>query len=704
MAFKGLNLLANPFQSSRSRLTCTYKCGNACFGECKNTTDNEYFGDMTRRNVLKAGGLSVVAVGGGVALAACSPAEENTAASSSAAGSSSSDAAPTSEAQVEHVSVEGMQFEPVAPNTTDDVTVPEGYEYSVLIAWGDPMFEGAPEFDINNQTAAAQEQQFGFNNDFLGLFEHPEDPNKMVYVCSHEYTTEPQMHPNYDVENPTEEQVNIGLAAHGQSILEVSKVEGTGELKAEFGPLNRRITGTTPMTFSGPAAGTDLLKTKEDPTGNRVLGTLNNCAGGVTPWGTYLSGEENIDQYWTNSNALDGRNKEYADRIGVTEEGQSERGWELYHDRFDMAKEPNEINRFGYIVEIDPMNPDSTPVKHTLLGRFKHEAGNTHIADDGRAVVYMGDDERFEYIYKFVTADKYIEGDREHNMKLMTAGTLYVASLEGNSPEDQIDGSGELPEDGQFDGTGTWHKLVTVDLDGNAESHIDGFTPEEVCVYTRLAADTVGATKMDRPEDFEQNPVTGKAYVALTNNSYRGATGENASKNEEDPTEYAPIKENKNGLVMEIDDAAEGTAEEFNWNLFLVCGDPEEAYTYFGGFDKEKVSPISCPDNVAFDKHGLLWISTDGNALGTHDGLYATNTEGDTRGELKCFLTVPADAETCGPYIDDERVLVNIQHPGEGDESTVENPSSHWPGGGDSKPRPAAVVVWKTDGGPIGIA
>ncbi|MHA2789851.1 PhoX family protein [Corynebacterium sp. S7] len=692
MALKGRNLFTNLFHSNRSSLTCTYKCGNACFGECGNKTDNEYFGDMTRRTALKAGGLSVLTVGGASLLGTQTAAAQSSLSSGSSLPGSSSDKPVAG--------VKGLDFENVAPNTNDAVTVPAGYTTNVLIAWGDPVYKDAPEFDINNQTAAKQEQQFGFNNDFAGLIEHPSDPNRMIYMCSHEYTTEPQMIPNYDPNNPTEEQVNIGLAAHGHTILEVSKVEGSGELKREFGRLNRRITAQTPFKLVGPAAGTDMLKTNADPAGTTVLGTLNNCAGGVTPWGTMLSGEENIDQYFTNADGLTGRNKEYADRIGVDGSGQSQRGWELYHDRFDLSKEPNEVNRFGYIVEIDPTDPESTPIKHTSMGRFKHEAGNVYVTKDGTVVCYSGDDERFEYIYKFVSSEKIIEGDKAHNMQILDYGTLYVATLEGNSPQDEIDGGGELPEDGAFDGTGVWHPLLTVTRDG-ATSHIDGFTAEEVAVYTRLAADKAGATKMDRPEDFEANPNDGKLYVALTNNSYRGATGANASKNEEDVREWAPIKENKNGLVMEIEDDHAGT--KFTWNIFLVCGDPDESYSYFGGFDKSKVSPISCPDNVAFDSYGNLWISTDGNALGSHDGLYAVPTTGPNRGELKCFLTVPTDAETCGPIVDDRRVMVNVQHPGEGDTATVENPSSHWPEGGNSKPRPAVAVTWKTDGGKIGF-
>lgn len=692
MSLKGRNLFSNKFTSSRSSLTCTYKCGNACFGECENKSDNPYFGDlMSRRSALKAGGLTVLTVGGGAALAACSPANESASTASSAAATTGAGGSE------EHVSAKGLQFDMVAPNEDDTVTVPNGYETSVLIAWGDPVVEGAPEFDIDNQTLEAAEQQFGFNNDFAGLLEHPDDPNRLVYVCSHEYTTEPQMFPNYDADNPTEEQVRIGIANHGHTILEVSKVGDTGELKREFGPLNRRITGTTEFKLVGPGAGSDFVKTDADPSGTTVLGTFNNCSGGLTPWGTMLSGEENFDIYFANADGIeDERTRTSVDRFGAAE-GESDRKWERFDERFDLAKHPNEFNRFGYLVEIDPFDPTSTPVKHMSNGRFKHEAGNVHITDDGTVVCYSGDDARFEYLYKFVSTKKMIEGDKAHNMTILDEGTLYVASMEGNSPQDEIDGSGELPSDGAFDGEGTWHKLMTVDADGNAESHVDGFTGEEVAIFTREAADAVGATKMDRPEDVEVSPTTSKVYVALTNNAYRGA----AEKSQEDVMEYAPVKENKNGLVMEIEDDHAG--EKFTWNLVLVCGDPDEAYTYFGGFDKEKVSPISCPDNLAFDEHGNLWISTDGNALGSNDGLYAMAVEGENRGELKCFLTVPYAAETCGPIVEKQRVLVNVQHPGETDEATVEEPASHWPGGGDTKPRPAVAQVWKADGGDIGI-
>lgn len=280
-----------------------------------------------------------------------------------------------------------------------------------------------------------------------------------------------------------------------------------------------------------------------------------------------------------------------------------------------------------------------------------------------------------------------------HNMTLLDAGTLYVAKLSGNSAG-EIDGSGKLPSDGKFDGTGEWVAILRTGEDGKGESLVDGMSAEEVAVFTRQAGDKVGATKMDRPEDFEANPKSGKVYVALTNNTKRGVDGGAAAD------EANPRNNNKNGQVLEITDDHAGTT--FGWNLLLVCGDPATADTYFGGFDKSKVSPISCPDNLAFDPHGNLWISTDGNALKSNDGLFSVVLEGENRGETKQFLTVPVGAETCGPIVDEKRVIVCVQHPGETDDASIESPASHWPDGGSSQPRPSVVAAWKKDGSRLG--
>lgn len=460
-----------------------------------------------------------------------------------------------------------------------------------------------------------------------------------------------------------------------------------GGLKVVPSRYGRRITLDTEFEVRGPAAGSKYLKTSADRTGRRVRGTQNNCSGGVTPWGTVLSGEENFHQYFANSDKVtDPVTQARLKRYGVGT-GTSTRKWERFDKRWDVSQEPNEPNRFGWVVEIDPNDPHSTPVKHTALGRFKHEAANVKITKDGRVAVYSGDDERFDYIYKFVSKGRYKPGNsalaRRHNMALLDEGTLYVAKFTGDSPASEFDGSGKLPEDGEFDGTGEWIPLVS----GN-KSFVDGFTAEEVYVFTRLAADKAGATKMDRPEDIEPNPVNGRIYAALTNNTDRGAAGKAGVD------EVNPRNGNKNGHVLEWEEArGDAAATKFAWRLLLVCGDPKTADTYFGGFPKDQVSPISCPDNVAFDPYGNLWISTDGNALGSNDGLFSVPVAGAERGHVKQFLTVPIGAETCGPVVTSDFVVVAVQHPGENGTPTA--PTSHWPDGGTSLARPAIASVWR---------
>ncbi|WP_418607144.1 PhoX family protein [Georgenia sp. SUBG003] len=588
----------------------------------------------------------------------------------------------------------------MAPSTADTVVVPGGYLQQVVVRWGDPLFSDAPPFDPDNQTAAAQERQFGYNNDFLGLLPLGGDDHLMC--VNHEYVTEEMMLPGYDPENPTREQVEVSWAAHGLSVVAVTgraygSRSGALDVVVDH-PLNRRFVTATPFALSGPVAGSDLVRTNADPKGRTVLGTLNNCAGGLTPWGTWLSGEENIDQYFANAAALAGPDPVTYRRLrryGV-EDGATGRKWERFDDRFDVAKEPNEVHRFGWIVEVDPYDATSTPRKRTALGRFKHEGANVILAPGRRAVAYMGDDERFEYLYKFVSRDAMRQGDDAHNANLLDNGTLYVAVLTGDSPE-EITGDGTLPVDGEFDGAGRWVPLVT-SADGVATSHVEGMSGEEALVFTREAADAVGATKMDRPEDVEPSPRTGVMYAALTNNTARTP----AQTDEANPRAF-----NKFGQILELVDARnDNTSTTFAWRLMLVCGDPADPSTYFAGFDKSQVSPISCPDNLAFDRYGNLWISTDGagSSIGSNDALHGVAVDGRRRGQVKQFLTVPAGAETCGPLVTDERVMVCVQHPGELDGASFENRLSHWPDGGGSLPRPAVVAVWRADGRKIGHA
>ncbi|MGW7200062.1 PhoX family protein [Streptomyces chryseus] len=683
-----LPLLNSPHSGGRSALTCRYRCGDACFQDVPNTSDNEYAGDviagaLSRRSMMRAAAVVTVAAAAGTS-ALAGPAAPSAAAAESAATPQAGPFGRTDGAR-------GLRFAPVAPNTTDAVTVPAGYAQNVVIRWGEPILRGAPAFDPDKQSAKAQAGQFGYNNDFLSLLPLPGEHGRQVLVANHEYTDEILMFKGYDPAKPTREQVETAWAAHGLSVVVVQEERKSGKLTpVTRHHLNRRLHTTSEFRLTGPAAGSDLLKTSADPTGTKVLGTLNNCAGGTTPWGTTLHGEENFNQYFANgSSATD---KRYGIPTGATE-----RKWELFDKRFDVKQEPNESHRQGWVVELDPYDPDSTPRKHTALGRFKHEAAQPRLTADGRPVVYMGDDERFDYFYKFVSSKRMKKGTsraaREHNLTLLDEGTLYVAKITGDSPAAEIDGTGKLPADGEFDGSGQWIPLAT----GNV-SHVPGMTAEEVYVFTRLAGDKVGATKMDRPEDVEPSPRTGRVYVALTNNTDRGKPGK-AGADEANPRNL-----NKHGQVLELAEHWDDPASDgFAWRLFLVAGDPEDPATYFAGFPKDKVSPISCPDNVAFDPHGNLWLSTDGNQLGSHDGLFGVATRGERRGELKQFLTVPKGAETCGPIIQDRRVLVAVQHPGEIDGASVEKPASVWPDGPGKLVRPSVVAVYRKDGRDIGV-
>jgi secreted PhoX family phosphatase len=693
-----LPLLGPSGHRGRDAMTCLYRCGNACDHPVPNTSANEYLGDvvnrgMSRRGVVRAGaaGALVLGFGGGAATVA-SPA-----AAAAPAAPAAAKTAPPRRAGA-------LSFTPIPPNRLDSFIVPNGYDSSVVIRWGDPVLPGAPQLDLAKQNAARQSKQFGYNNDFVGVLPLGRNGRRALLVVNHEYTNEELMFPGFTSQDAlTLDQVEAAMAAHGMSVVEIERVGGTGEWRVSDDarlPYNRRVTAlATRFTFTGPAAGSAWLRTAADPRGRVAIGTLNNCAGGVTPWGTVLSGEENFNQYFVGGDQAPEALKPKLARYGISTTARypgGSRKWERAQERFDLAKHPNEAHRFGWIVEIDPYDPQSAPRKHTALGRFKHEGASVIVAKNGKVVAYMGDDERFDYLYKFVSDKTFMPGDsqvaRRHNLTLLESGTLYVAKLTGDSPAAEIDGTGTLPADGAFDGAGTWIKLVS----GN-RSFVPGMTAADVLTFTRLAGDAVQATKMDRPEDVEPSLRTGKVYAAMTNNTNRGV-GANPGVDEANPR-----ANNKHGHIFElVEDRGDHTGETFTWSLPIVCGDPNDASTYFAGYDKSAVSPISCPDNVAFDSAGNLWISTDGNALGTNDGLFATPVEGAERGHLRQFLTVPVGAETCGPFItdDDRSVFVAVQHPGEVSGASVEKPASTWPDGDIAKP--GVVVTWRVDGGPVG--
>ncbi|GAA1059698.1 PhoX family protein [Agromyces bracchium] len=661
----------------RSPVTCRLKCADACLGPECNTSSNAHFRDIASQAISRRTALGL-GVAGAIGLVFN--------------GAVGGDAAPAFAAKP---GTAGLPFSPIDPvgRYVDDFTVPDGYRWQPIIRWGDPLFSSVPAFDFEGQTAAAQAGQFGYNNDYLDIIADPSGKTG-VLVTNHEYVNPEIMFAPTSDPDELRERSEIFKAAMGMAVVELKRGRvGDPWTYVVDGKRNRRVTVETTFELTGPAAGSDLVKTTADPEGRWVKGTLGNCAGGTTPWGTVLSGEENFNGYfaWAADTPEQAR---YSNRSTTS----TETGWERYDERFD-AHDPgyvNEPNRFGYIVEIDPSDPTSTPLKHTAMGRFKHEGANVTIAEDGRVVAYMGDDERNDYLYKFVSKGRYTAATstsaRKKNMRLLSEGDLFVAKFSGNSPAGEITGAGDTPNDGAFDGTGRWIALTR-----NGESVVPGMTTAQVLVYTRLAADLVGATKMDRPEDVEPSPLTGKVYLALTNNSNRGITVPVDETN--------PITGNRYGHVVELTETSGQAGETFGWSILLLCGDPAvTGYTYFAGFPKELVSPISCPDNVAFDSEGNLWISTDGqpSTIGYNDGLFRVPLEGDQRGNVQQFLSVPREAETCGPVIHDREglVFVAVQHPGEN--GAVGAQTSLFPDyvaahSGDrvAAPRPSVVQVWQ---------
>ena len=638
-------------RGKRSAVTCALKCDNACSKAVCNTSSNSYFRDIvsaefSRRSALGVGAAGVLGAAavalGGAAPAVAGPGNGNGPGGGKGKGPG-----------------KRLGFTAIAPvdAAADSFDVPEGYDWKPLLRWGDPLFADSPEFDFAGQTASAQARQFGYNNDYLEILRQP-NGKKGLLVCNHEYVNPEIMFPAAPASAAEEAgRRAIFRNAVGMSVVELERSSrGKPWTYVRGARLNRRITLDTVFELTGPAAGSRLLKTDADPQGRYVRGTLGNCAGGSTPWGTVLSGEENFNGFFRTDGTSTGDR-----RYGLGSKATS-MGWENEDPRFD-ARTPgtrNEPNRFGYIVEVDPEDPGSRPRKHTSLGRFKHEGANVIIARNGKAVAYSGDDERFDYLYKFVSKNKYRKNDKRHNMTLLTEGDLYVAQFAGDSPAGEIDGSGKLPSDGHFDGRGTWLPLVV-----RGKSAVAGMSVEEVLVYTRLAADRAGATKMDRCEDVEPNPATGRVYVACTNNSNRGGGGMAPAD------EVNPRRENRDGHIVEmIEDRDDATATGFRWNLLMLCGDPAQGdATYFSGYPQDRVSPISCPDNLAFDSAGNLWISTDGapSGIGYNDGLFKVALTGRERGKVEQFLSVPRDGETCGPVIHDEEsmVFVAVQHPGE---------------------------------------
>uniref|UniRef100_UPI0027395B4F PhoX family protein n=1 Tax=Symbioplanes lichenis TaxID=1629072 RepID=UPI0027395B4F len=480
-----LPLLGHP-GSGRDAMTCLYRCGNACDHPVPNESGNPYLGDvvrdgMTRRGVVRAGAVGALVLGFGASAAA--------GATPAAAAPATPAAAPVTEmlGNLTKAKAGKLSFKAIPPNKLDSFIVPNGYDSSVVLRWGDPILPGAPALDVTKQTAARQSAQFGYNNDFVGVLPLGKDGTRALLVVNHEYTNENLMFPGFtSLEALTVGQIEVAMAAHGLSVVELERVGRTGQWRPATGkrlPYNRRITAlSTKFQLTGPAAGSAFVRTAADRTGTTVIGTLNNCSGGVTPWGTVLSGEENFNQYFVGGDSAPAADKPRLARYGIsttTRIPADSRRWERAQERFDLAKHPNEANRFGWIVEVDPTDPTSRPRKHTAMGRLKHEGANVIVARSGHVVAYMGDDERFDYLYKFVSSGVFKPGNRKHNLALLESGTLYVAKVTGDSPATEIDGTGKLPSDGAFDGTGKWIKLVS-----GGRSFVPGMTAAEVLTFT----------------------------------------------------------------------------------------------------------------------------------------------------------------------------------------------------------------------------
>lgn len=711
-----------------------------------NTSDNVHFRDIleqaiTRRSLITKTASGAVALTLASTLTACG-------------SDSDSDSATTTPATDPTKLPTKLSFTPVAKNLNDIVTVPEGYEAKVIYAlgdsinqyygaWDDSKIPSGPSFQFRSGDCHDGMSFFGLNTS-TGRYDNTKSDHGLL-VLNHEYINQTFLHQtgptNKGVGPRPEDEVIREVNAHGVSIIHLkkdSKTQAVEILKNSI--FNRRITASTPMTFTGIAAGSTLLSTRFSPSGVKTRGTQNNCGNGYTPWGTYLTAEENFIGYFVRNSTDDSSrsaNEVVAlNRYGLKQGAKSRYQWETatgsleqqdMYDRWNASvvgasayvDYRNIPNTFGWIVEIDPFDSRQDPVKRTSLGRFAHEDCRTSRAIEGQNLAfYMGDDSRGEYIYKFVSDAKWdakdVNGGYAAGDKYMNSGKLYVAKFNA-------------------DGTGQWIELST------SNSAISGYTTyafadqADVVTHARIAADAVGATKMDRPEWVAVNPNNGEVYVTLTNNSNRGTSYTTDAANPRNYSDPEGGKGNVNGHIIRFrEDADTTTATTFKWDIYLFGAEAQmlENVNLSGLTDN---NDFSSPDGMWFDPRGVLWIQTDDGAYtdvtncmmlaalpGTMgDGGKATALSGTatqdtfmgakvTDENLRRFLTGPKDCEITGVTMtpDYKAIFINVQHPGE-DSTAYNNATSHWPAtqtdptNTTARPRSATVVITRKDGGVI---
>lgn len=530
-------------------------------------------------------------------------------------------------------------FENVPANTNDTITLPTDYQWKPLVSWGDPLWSNASAFThTENFDAENQEWAFGDNNDGM---KHFNIDGREVLAINNEYVNFASVFNHYETIRPqSKDDIVKTQRAVGVSIVEV-KATKDGWQVVKDSKFNRRVSAKTPMEITGPARGHELLKTKQDPKGVKSYGTWANCGSGKTPWGTYLTCEENFNGYYASQD----KNVTISDelqRYGIFAQGYGY-DWHLVDERFDLAKTPNEPNRSGFVVEIDPKNPNSTPKKRTALGRFKHENAEMVMADNGQVVVYLGDDERGEYLYRYVSKNRYHKNADIDD--LMENGTLYVAKFNDDS-------------------SGSWIPLT---------KETTGMDLAEICIHTRQAASKVGATTMDRPEWVAANPHKAEVFCALTNNKNRGIKT-NAGGDAQPVDSVNPRQENHYGQVVRwVPKNNDHAAERFSWNLFVLAGNPTvyKEGLYAGSKNVNSDNMFNAPDGIHFDTQGKLWIQTDGKTSNKDEFAGMGNNQmllaNPQTGEIKRFMVGPKECEVTGfSYSEDRKtIFVGIQHPGE---------------------------------------